>query len=67
MLSWDRGDGRQVVGLGLVRVVDRRTQRIMVSYERSSVGLKPTWKANLCFLFLVATIVSASIFALATK
>jgi len=39
----------------------------MVSYERSCVGLKPTWKANLCFLFLVATIVSASIFALATQ
>ena len=39
----------------------------MISYERSCVGLKPTWKANLRFLFLIATIVSASIFALATK
>jgi len=39
----------------------------MIGYERSCVGLKPTWKANLCFLFLVAMIVSASIFALATK
>jgi hypothetical protein len=39
----------------------------MISYEQSYVGLKPTWNANLCFLFLVATIVSASIFALATK
>jgi len=31
------------------------------------VGLKPTWKANLGFLFLVATIVSASIFAFIAK
>jgi hypothetical protein len=39
----------------------------MIGYERSCVGLKPTWKANLCFLFLVATIVSGSIFAFITK
>jgi len=39
----------------------------MISYEGRCVGLKPTWKANLCFLFLVATIVSGSILAFITK
>jgi hypothetical protein len=37
----------------------------MVSYKH--VGLKPTWKNNLCFLIFVATIASASIFALQYK
>jgi len=31
------------------------------------VGLKPMWKANLGFLFLVAAIVSVCIFAFITK
>jgi len=39
----------------------------MISYDGSCVGLKPTWKTNLCFLFLVAAIVSASILAFITK
>jgi hypothetical protein len=32
-----------------------------------NVGLKPTWKGNLCLLLLVAVIVGASILVLATK
>jgi len=41
----------------------------MTSYERSSdyVVLKPTWKGNLGWLFLVAMIASASIFVFAIK
>jgi hypothetical protein len=42
-----------------------RSQQIMISSE--NVGLKPTWKGNLCLLLLVAVIVSASIFVLITK
>ena len=41
----------------------------MTSYERSPdyVVLKPTWKGNLGWLFLVAMIASASIFVFAIK
>jgi hypothetical protein len=41
----------------------------MTSYERMHgyVGLKPTWKANLCFLLLTAVIVSGSILVLFAK
>jgi hypothetical protein len=59
--------GDKSSALAWVGVVDGRSHLFMVNYERSSVGLKPAWKANLCFLFLVATIVGASIFTLATK
>jgi hypothetical protein len=38
----------------------------MISSE-TRVGLKPTWKGNLCLLLLVAMIASASIFALQYK
>ena len=37
----------------------------MISSE--NVGLKPTWKWNVCLLLLIAVIVSASIFAFITK
>jgi hypothetical protein len=39
----------------------------MISHEGNCVGLKPPWKANLCFLLFVATIVSGSILGLITK
>ena len=41
----------------------------MTSYERRPdyVALRPTWKGNLGWLFLIAMIVSASILALGTK
>ena len=41
----------------------------MTSYERSPdyVVLKPTWKGNLGWLFLVAMIASVSIFVFAIK
>jgi len=41
----------------------------MTRYERSAdyVVLKPTWKGNLGWLFLVAMMVSVSIFVFATK
>jgi hypothetical protein len=38
----------------------------MISSE-TRVGLKPTWKGNLCLLLLAAMIASASIFALQYK
>ena len=43
--------------------------RSMTSYERipDYVGLKPTWKGNVCFLLLTAIIVTASILVLAAK
>jgi hypothetical protein len=43
--------------------------KFMTSYERmhGSVGLKPTWKANLCFLLLTAVIVSGSILVLIAR
>jgi hypothetical protein len=40
--------------LGASTIYDKRS----LNY----VGLKPTWKGNLCLLFLVAMIVSVSIF-----
>jgi hypothetical protein len=44
-------------------------KKSMTSYERMHgyVGLKPTWKANLCFLLLTAVIVSGSILVLIAK
>jgi hypothetical protein len=41
----------------------------MTSFEPGAdyVALKPTWKGNLGWLLLIAMIVSASIFVLATK
>jgi hypothetical protein len=41
----------------------------MTSYERRPdyVALKPMWKSNLGWLFLIAMIVSASIFVFAAK
>jgi hypothetical protein len=41
----------------------------MTSYERGPgyVGLRPTWKGNLCMLLLVSMIVSASIFVFFIK
>ena len=47
-----------------VRVVGGALGTSMISDTRSPnyVGLKPTWKGNLCVLFLVAMIVSGSIF-----
>jgi hypothetical protein len=38
----------------------------MISSE-THVGLKPTWKGNLCLLLLVVMIASASVFALQHK
>jgi hypothetical protein len=65
MIALGTGDGREVVGLGLGSSTDVLSI-FMISYE-GTVGLKPTWKANLCFLLFVATIVSGSILALITK
>jgi hypothetical protein len=41
----------------------------MTSYERrpNYVALKPTWKGNIGWLFLIAMIVSASILVFGTK
>jgi hypothetical protein len=53
--------------LGLARW--ERSQQSMTSYERrpNYVALKPPWKGNLAWLFLVAMTVSASIFVFAAK
>jgi hypothetical protein len=50
--------------LNKVRVVGGALGTSMIGDTRSPnyVGLKPTWKGNLCVLFLVAMIVSGSIF-----
>lgn len=43
----------------------------MLNYEGNpdyiDIALKPRWKSNLCLLFFVAVIVSASILLLITK
>ena len=41
----------------------------MTSYERRPdyVALRPTWKGNVGWLFLIAMIVSASIFVFGTQ
>ena len=50
--------------LNKVRVVGGALGTSMIGDTRSPdyVGLKPTWKGNLCMLLLVAVIVSVSIF-----
>ena len=57
--------GRQMGGPDYgVWVVKDALGTSMIYDKRSPnyVGLKPTWKGNLCLLFLVAMIVSVSIF-----
>ena len=69
--SWARGGGRPLGGLDLFRSgsLGALFSKSMTSYERSPdyVALKPTWKGNLGWLFLIAMIVSASIFIFAAK
>ncbi len=40
---------------------------MMSDEQRPDVALKPTWKGNLGWMFLIAMIVSASIFVFAGK
>jgi hypothetical protein len=53
----------------LVWVAGSARSKSMTSYERrpNYVALKPTWKGNVGWLFLIAMIVSASIFVFGTK
>ena len=65
-----QGGGRSLGGLAfLVGVAGGALSKSMTNYERrpNYVALKPMWKANIGWLFIIAMIVSASILALGTK
>jgi hypothetical protein len=66
-----RGDGRPDAGVDFFKSgsLGALFRKSMTSYEQRPdyVALKPTWKGNLGWLFLIAMIASASIFVFAPK
>jgi hypothetical protein len=70
MSSWGyRGKGDDRRPLLSVGPSADALNKFMTSYEgmHGHVGLKPAWKANLCFLLLTAVIVTGSILVLIAR